>query len=83
MGTVVLVPILLISRFFGRSKSAKKKTEEENLPKVDGAEEEDVSFGKHVPFGPMLALAGLIYFLGFHLYVDAYFADFVFNFLTP
>ncbi|MBL6829769.1 MAG: prepilin peptidase [Puniceicoccaceae bacterium] len=83
MGTVVLLPILLIGRLFSRNKSAKKKTEEENLPKVDGAEVEDVPFGTHVPFGPMLALAGLIYFLGFHLYVDAYFADFVFNFLTP
>ena len=30
----------------------------------------------------MLAVAGLVYFLGAHLYVDAYFADFVFN-LTP
>ena len=83
MGTVVLLPILLIGRLFNRNKSAKKKTEEENLPKVDGAEVEDVPFGTHVPFGPMLAVAGLIYFLGFHLYVDAYFADFVFNFLTP
>ena len=83
LGTVVLLPILLIGRLFSRNKSAKKKTEEENLPKVDGAEVEDVPFGTHVPFGPMLAVAGLIYFLGFHLYVDAYFADFVFNFLTP
>ncbi len=83
MGTVVLLPILLISRLYRKNKSAMKKTEEENLPKMDGAEEEDVPFGTHVPFGPMLAVAGLVYFLGFHLYADAYFADFVFNFLTP
>ena len=83
MGTVVLMPILLISRLCSKNKSAKKKIEEENLPEVDGAEEEDVPFGTQVPFGPMLAVAGLVYFLGFHLYVDAYFADFVFNFLTP
>ena len=83
MGTVVLLPILLISRLCSRNKSAKKKTEEENLPKVDGAEEEDVPFGTRVPFGPMLAVAGLIYFLGLHLYVDAYFAVFLFNFLPP
>ena len=50
---------------------------------MDSTEEEDVPSGTHVPFGPMLAVAGLVYFLGFHLYVDAYFADFVFNFLTP
>ena len=83
IGTIVLLPILLIGRLLSRNKSAKKKTEEENLPKVDGAEEDDIPFGTHVPFGPMLAVAGLIYFLGFHLYVDAYFTDFVFNFLTP
>ena len=83
MGTIVLLPILLISRLYSKNKSAKKKTEEENLPKMDSTEEEDVPSGTHVPFGPMLAVAGLVYFLGFHLYVDAYFADFVFNFLTP
>ena len=38
MGTVVLLPILLISRLYSKNKSAKKKTEEENLPKMDGAE---------------------------------------------
>ena len=79
----MLLPILLIGRFFNTKKAAKKKVEEENLPKIDGVEQEDVPFGKHVPFGPMLAVAGLIYFLGFHFYVDAYFVDFVFNFLTP
>ena len=83
MGTIVLLPILLIGRLISRNKSTKKKIEEENVLKVGGAEEEDVPFGKHVPFGPMLAVAGLIYFLGFHFYVDAYFTDFVFNFLTP
>jgi prepilin signal peptidase PulO-like enzyme (type II secretory pathway) len=29
-----------------------------------------------VPFGPMLAAAGLIYFLVLHRWVDAYFARF-------
>ena len=83
VGTVVLLPILLIGRLFSGNKASNKKTEEEDLPKGDDAEEEDVQFGTLVPFGPMLAVAGLIYFLGFHLYVDAYFADFVFNFLSP
>ena len=63
-------------------KAAKKKVEEENLAKIDGVEEEDVPFGTHVPFGPMLAVAGLIYIIGINIYVDAYFADFVLNFLT-
>ena len=82
MGTVVLLPILLISRLCSKNKSAKKKTEEENLPKVDGAEEENVPFGTHV-FRPHACGCWLSLFSRLPLYVDAYFADFVFNFLTP
>ncbi len=33
-----------------------------------------VGFGVQVPFGPMLAAAGLLYFLAVHRWVDAYFA---------
>lgn len=33
-----------------------------------------LGFGVHVPFGPMLAVAGLLYFLYFHQLVAAYFA---------
>jgi leader peptidase (prepilin peptidase)/N-methyltransferase len=44
----------------------------------DGLDEsEGVQFGMQVPFGPMLAGAGLIYFLGFNAYVDAYFAEYI------
>jgi leader peptidase (prepilin peptidase)/N-methyltransferase len=34
----------------------------------------ELGFGVHVPFGPMLGLAALIYFFGLHRWVDAYFA---------
>jgi leader peptidase (prepilin peptidase)/N-methyltransferase len=83
VGTVVLLPALLIGRFFSGNKATKDKTHVENLPSVEDSEEEEVQFGALVPFGPMLAVAALIYFLGFHLYVDAYFANFVLHFLTP
>lgn len=33
-----------------------------------------LGFGVHVPFGPMLAAGGLLYFLVAHRWVDAYFA---------
>ncbi len=33
-----------------------------------------IGFGVHVPFGPMLAAGGLLYFLVAHYWVDAYFA---------
>lgn len=38
-------------------------------------EEKDVALGRMVPFGPMLALGGLSYFLFLSPWVDAYFAD--------
>jgi leader peptidase (prepilin peptidase)/N-methyltransferase len=38
------------------------------------APERPVRFGVHVPFGPMLAAGGLLYFLFAHRWVDAYFA---------
>ncbi|MBI2497108.1 MAG: prepilin peptidase [Opitutae bacterium] len=34
-----------------------------------------LGFGVHVPFGPMLAIAALLYFLALHRWVDDYFAD--------
>jgi leader peptidase (prepilin peptidase)/N-methyltransferase len=33
----------------------------------------ELGFGVHVPFGPMLGVAALIYFFGAHRWVDAYF----------
>ena len=38
------------------------------------APERPVRFGVHVPFGPMLAAGGLLYFLFAHRWVDSYFA---------
>jgi len=69
LGSIILLPILLAGRLFG----AKKKSVPTGA-EADGAEE--LQFGAQVPFGPMLALAGLIYFLGFSKFVDAYFAQF-------
>lgn len=74
IGSIILIPVLLVSRFFGSNKEPEKTDGEDD-------EEEDLQFGAQVPFGPMLALAGLIYFLGFSKYVDAYFAEFASFFL--
>ena len=35
----------------------------------------ELGFGVHVPFGPMLGVAALLYFFGLHRWVDAYFAN--------
>ncbi len=34
-----------------------------------------LAFGAHVPFGPMLAIAGALYFLVFHRWMDPWLAD--------
>jgi leader peptidase (prepilin peptidase)/N-methyltransferase len=39
------------------------------------AESAPIAFGVHVPFGPMLAAGGLVYFLFVHRWIDAYFAS--------
>jgi len=41
---------------------------------IEPAQSEPVALGVHVPFGPMLAAAGLLYFLFAHRWVDSYFA---------
>jgi leader peptidase (prepilin peptidase)/N-methyltransferase len=101
IGSLVLLPCMLIGRLFGgREASA---TQESSEPTLDSKtspsgeaenaeaqlqadaeeEEEDMNMGLQVPFGPMLAVAGLIYFLGFHVYVDAYFTEFTSYFIQP
>lgn len=63
IGTLGLV-VLLVARPLFRVR------------KPEGPEgEKDVALGRMVPFGPMLALGGLAYFLFLFPWVDAYFAD--------
>jgi leader peptidase (prepilin peptidase)/N-methyltransferase len=45
--------------------------------------DEELSLGVAVPFGPMLATAGVLHFLWLHEYVDAYFEEIRAMFLTP
>ena len=40
----------------------------------------EITLGVHVPFGPMLGVAALIYFFGAHLWVNAYFDNLAFLF---
>ena len=73
LGTVILLPYLLIGRLV-----AGRDTDCLVDDSKDGESEgESVQFGMQVPFGPMLAGAGLIYFLGFNVYVDAYFTEYI------
>lgn len=75
IGSAVLLPWILFQRLRGREDAVDEASE--SIESEDGDEEEDFVPGPgQVPFGPMLAVAGLIYFLGFSKYVDAYFAEF-------
>jgi leader peptidase (prepilin peptidase)/N-methyltransferase len=73
LGTVILLPYLLIVRLVAGRGADCLVDESVN----GGNEGEGVQFGMQVPFGPMLAGAGLIYFLGFNVYVDAYFTEYI------
>ena len=73
LGTIILLPCLLVGRLVLRRGA-------ECLVDESGNEGEGVQFGMQVPFGPMLAGAGLIYFLGFNVYVDAYFTEYIGHF---
>jgi leader peptidase (prepilin peptidase) / N-methyltransferase len=58
-------------------EAAPGETSEKQKPEAPAgaAPAEPVGFGVHVPFGPMLAAAALLYFLILHRWVDAYFAS--------
>jgi leader peptidase (prepilin peptidase) / N-methyltransferase len=73
LGTVILLPCLLIGRLVA-GRGADYLVDESENGENEG---ERVQFGMQVPFGPMLAGAGLIYFLGFNVYVDAYFTEYI------
>ena len=66
VGTIWIILALVWKKLFGRSSPAAPPTE---TPDGQPAE---IGLGVHVPFGPMLAIAGALYFLLLHPWVDAY-----------
>ena len=66
LGAVVMIPIVLATGMFSKKKEAKKKSY--------GGEEEEFD-ATAIPFGPWLALGGLLYFMLFSGMTDAYFAS--------
>lgn len=67
LGTVWFAIALVWGRVSG--KKLQMKTPEPGEAPVE------LGLGAHVPFGPMLALAGLLHFLVLHRYVASYFAE--------
>jgi leader peptidase (prepilin peptidase)/N-methyltransferase len=85
VGTVWFALAMLWHGLFGRREPASASPIEAPPPAASGTAATSVeappppptgpvAFGMHVPFGPMLAVAGLLYFLVVHRWVDSYFA---------
>ena len=77
IGSVALIPILIAGRFL----SHRKKNSNDQRKDSDESPHQPFELGSSVPFGPMLAAGGLVYFLGFYTYVDAYFENFALTFM--
>lgn len=69
VGTVWFILAVLWKKLRGKPSAAAPPAE---TPEGEPA---DLGFGVHVPFGPMLAIAGGMYFLFFHRWVTDYFAQ--------
>lgn len=62
IGTFGVLIVLIVQAMAGKSGT-------------ESGEDNRVGFGRHVPFGPMLAAGALLYFLWLQPYVDQYFLD--------
>ena len=65
IGSILLLPLIMFGRIIHRNKKASQTSSE-------SMNDQALAFGAQVPFGPMLAVAALIYFLGFNNAVDTY-----------
>ncbi|HVU35051.1 MAG TPA: prepilin peptidase [Opitutaceae bacterium] len=69
VGTVWFILAWIWEKVTGRRAAVAPPTE---TPEGEAA---PLALGAHVPFGPMLAIAGVLYFLVFHGWVDAWLGD--------
>lgn len=74
----IFVVLKAIAKLKGKSANTNPTSIPVLTPATDEADDQPVSlgFGMHVPFGPMLAVGALIYFLGGDKWIAAYFAQF-------
>ena len=67
LGCIWFIVAVLWHKATGRNAGLRAETPE--------GQPAELGFGVHVPFGPMLGVAALIYFFVLHRWVDAYFAS--------
>ena len=78
IGTVLILPILLVQKAKASRNPDTSGTASEADTKEDISEEApSMGIGMAVPFGPMLALGGWLYFAWLQPWVDAYLQPFV------
>ncbi|MFP4167024.1 MAG: prepilin peptidase [Opitutales bacterium] len=75
IGSLALLPVLLAQRLRRKEPAPQGGSSAEAGSEQGNAEEDAVHWGAEVPFGPLLALGGLIYFLGGERFVDVYIMD--------
>jgi leader peptidase (prepilin peptidase)/N-methyltransferase len=75
VGTLWFALALLGQKLLPRKAPPPAPRPESSAADPAPAETPALGFGMHVPFGPMLAIAGALYFLLCHHWVDAYFAQ--------
>ena len=76
IGSAVLLPLMAIEKIRGKSIAPggkEEQTDSSKNKKDSTGPETELRFGTSVPFGPWLALGGLLYYLWARPYVDEYF----------
>ena len=73
-GGAVVGCVWFVIALLWQKATGQKPPEPVATPPEGEAAQPAIGFGVQVPFGPMLAIAALIYFLALHQWVDAYFS---------
>ncbi|MFT3868395.1 MAG: prepilin peptidase [Nibricoccus sp.] len=81
--TIVTALIFGVLKAFAKIKNQSEATNQQAHAPAEPLSENDIDkapaplgFGMHVPFGPMLAIGALLYFLAADRWIDSYFAQF-------
>ena len=83
LGTLILIPIMIWKKLRPGPDAPAEETETNaasatESPPSEPEDDAELDYGTgHIPFGPMLAGAAVIYFLGADVWVDAYFQEFI------